>query len=327
MNNSPTRGTAINPARARSTDIRLGQADSTKKLRAFLIGTGIEKSISPAIHNTLFGKLGLNAEYSLLDLEGSELESKVGELRTAGDVLGFNVTAPFKERVMKFLSSVDEHCQPIGAVNTVKVSADGELSGYNTDVFGIDISVERLGCFSDGESSRRNKGAVILGAGGAARACMFVLLSRGFEQITVFNRSKERALNVVENFKSRFREARLEAAKLDQVDLLEERLRTSELVINAISDQWMSGGKFPISIDFGTIRRNGNNRLRVLDLGYKHDSPLLEGAKSAGIDSMDGLLMLAGQASKSFEIWTGITPKIEEVMSLAKRAVETIRGC
>ncbi|MHB8700574.1 MAG: shikimate dehydrogenase family protein [Nitrososphaerales archaeon] len=277
-------------------------------LQTFLFGANIQKSISPAIHNALFAKLRLNAHYSLLDVNEEEFDSIIKSMPLSSNVLGFNITAPYKERIIRPLFSIDQRAKTIGAVNTVKVDPKGRMFGSNTDVDGIEASLRELG-FSQSRCSAKK--AMILGAGGAARACTFALLSNGFGSVSVLNRSHKRAKKLGEDFK--YSRVLLKIFQLEESTFKRE-LQTCDLLINAISE---TSNQFPIIVDFSEAKKN----LKVFDLGYKGVSPLLKNAQLAGLPSIDGLVMLVEQAAKSFETWTGLTASRRLVVATAKRAI------
>ncbi len=302
-----------------------------KNLRVFLLGTGIQSSISPPIHNALFQILGLNVEYSLLDLEETEFESAVSAIIDSNDVLGFNVTAPFKERIIPYISSMDEVATAVGAVNTVEVQFDPTnettMKGFNTDVDGVIASLERLGVNASsnrdrigigGENASRRK-ATLLGAGGAARAGVYALIKFGFNHIVILNRSQSKSEALARQFRSTYQSVEFEIEDLKDSSFRKAVLE-SRLMINAVSEKATLEG---LNASFN---QTAHPEFALLDLGYKRESMLLRRARQAGIDSLDGLLMLAAQAKKSFEIWTGVSPKLSFVETLARQSVDKIQS-
>ena len=282
----------------------------------YLLGTGIQKSLSPSIHNALFRRLKIHAVYSLIDVREAEFEAAILGILQSRNVLGFNITAPFKERVMPYLSKIDGVASAIGAVNTVKIGERQVISGYNTDVNGVQVTLSKLGLLG-----RRKKNgsaglvATILGAGGAARACTFVLLNSGISSISIANRSVERAQALAHHFNEQFPRAKFKVVGLREKDLSKE-IAVADLLINAISDSVPKTRT--VKVNFS----NASDKLRFFDLGYKRESEMLRDAREAGIKSLDGLTMLSEQARKSFEIWTGISPSSELVRSIAKRSLQ-----
>ena len=272
-----------------------------QNFEVFLFGSEVKESLSPMIHNTLFKELGLNAEYSLYEVKSEKaFLSAVLKIRNKS-VLGFNITAPFKQTILSNLDSIDGKARAVGAVNTVKLDRAGVLSGYNTDFEGVLASLTKL---------RVRKGsAMILGAGGAARACVYALAQRELQSITILNRTLETAQELATSFSKKFPKCEILAHPLPDHLTVD-----CDLLINAISDTAFQRG-FPMKIQYQ------EGKTKVLDLGYKMRSIVLDGAKRAGLKNMDGFEMLVEQAAKSFEIWTGIRPGARMIELAARSAL------
>lgn len=269
--------------------------------RVFLIGSNISKSLSPAFQNKAFEKTGFRARYELFQFPEVRFESVMEEIIHANDVLGFNITAPYKETVLPYISKMDAASRAIGAVNTVKISRGGEMSGYNTDLDGILTSFSKL-------SLKKKERAVVLGAGGAARACVYACLKFGIRSIAILNRSKDRAEEVRTHFLKLYSNAKIEICPLTSEDIADE-IRDANILINAVTSP------FPFETDFTDASRD----LKFLDLGYKETSSILARARRARIDSIDGLLMLVEQGARSFEIWTGLKAPRQAMLLAARR--------
>ena len=277
----------------------------------FLLGTNIYRSLSPAFQNVAFQKTGFNSNYSLLDVGDSEFDSALTSMLKTRTVIGFNITAPYKERILSYLTDIDRIASEIGAVNTVKVQGN-KLLGFNTDVEGIAASLKKLG-FS---RSNRGRRALVIGAGGAARACIYTLLNFGFEFITIMNRTDYHAKAVAKELGGRFQSSRIDVVQLDARHFA-DAVAECDLVINAISDS--TAEYFPIRLDFSKAKKN----LKLFDLGYRETSLMMKTAESRGIRTLGGLLMLVEQGARSFEIWTGIRAPRAAMIAAAKRALES----
>lgn len=283
-----------------------------KLKRAFLLGRGISNSLSPVIQNAAFREVGINAIYNLEDLKRRSLGSFMSTLKS-NDTLGFNVTSPFKEEIMKYLSSIDSRSETIGAVNTVKIRErqDG-MRGFNTDYDGILATLEKLGAL---RKSATQKSALILGAGGAARACICALLINGYSNLTILNRTAARALNLSEKFGRLSPKTDIKTATLTTANF-KRTLENCGLIINTIS---RSNSKyFPVNLDFSQASED----TKVFDLGYKEESLFLKMAKRNSLKTADGLLMLVTQAAKSFEIWTERKAPIRLMIHTARNALQ-----
>jgi shikimate dehydrogenase len=272
-----------------------------------LLGSGISKSISPKIHNKAFRELGLDLEYDICDISEEMLDSKLDDLLADEKILGFNVTIPFKEIIIKRISEIDPISRVVGAVNLVVISPDRrKMFGYNTDVDGVVASLSKLGLIG-----RSHQTAVVLGAGGAARACIYALINNGFEIIRILNRNEKRAAKTVSDFSLHFPTKNIEAAGLTKNEL-EKSLLGADLLVNTIP----LVAEFPFELSFISSSKN----LKCLDLNYRKNPPILKAAKRDGLVAIDGSLMLVEQAARSFEILTGISAPRKTMMLAAKKA-------
>lgn len=240
-------------------------------------GNPIHHSLSPLMQNTAFQREKVNAVLlPLRTKSAADLLSLMIELPLCGAA----VTMPLKVEVLPFLDHIDPLAKRIGACNTLRVSADGKLSGYNTDVHGI---VNPL-------AQRMNlKGAriALLGAGGAARAAVFGLIDAGAEVFLV-NRTHENAVALA-------KAATAKALKHDQL-----RRQHFDALINS-TPCGMKGSKQALPIE-----ENELNAGLVFDMVYNPlETPLLKLAKSRGIPVINGLEMFVQQGARQFEIWTG----------------------
>lgn len=156
-----------------------------------LIGFPVKHSVSAAFQQAAFDYLGIDARYLLWEVPRADLDKRMAELRRPG-YLGANVTIPHKQAVIPLLDEVEDMAGRIGAVNTI-ANRDGRLFGFNTDAQGFLMALRR-----EGGMDPRGRRAVLLGAGGAARAAAFMLLENQVESLAIVNRNAERARSVVE---------------------------------------------------------------------------------------------------------------------------------
>lgn len=254
-------------------------------MTAGLIGDPVAHSLSPVMHNAAFAALGLTATYALWPTPLADLPARIAHIR-AGDVLGANVTVPHKQAVIPLLDRLTDVARLAGAVNTIVVQ-EGGLLGDNTDVAGFARAVAER---RPGWAPRR---AVVLGAGGAARAVLVALSELGRGTIRLTNRTRERADSLASTLPSVPIEVILWdnlAGALDGVDLL----------VNATSLGWHAG---ELPIEQPLVDRLAPDAL-VADLTYR-ETDLLKMAIASGRDALDGLPMLVYQGAASFERWTG----------------------
>jgi len=278
------------------------EIDSETKL-CCLIGHPVKHSISPQLHNSAFKHLGLNMVYLAFDVKSEHLSRVVKGLRSL-NIVGFNVTIPHKVSIIKFLDILDSTARETKAVNTV-VLKNNRLTGYNTDVEGIKRSLLDSKGILDGR-------ALIIGAGGAARAAVVALKNLGIDEIVIANRRIWKAAALVRIFKKNDLEVK-------SVGLPEVRRysRTSSIIINATPvGMWPHQDETPLSSK--DIPRNST----VLDLVYNPlKTKLLEEAEKAGAETINGLKPLIEQASKAFELWTGLHPPKDVLWRVAEEAL------
>ena len=279
-----------------------------------LIGWPVEHSLSPAMHNAAFAELGLNWCYVPLPVARGRLEEAVRGLVALG-FAGANVTAPHKEAVMAHLDEVAPGARAIGAVNTIVVREERTV-GHNTDWRGF------LAALREGGFSPEGKRAVVLGAGGAARAVVYALAHAGSE-VAILNRTPQRAEALVEAFSSLFPSASLAAFPLT-AKALREQVAEADLLVNATPlgtwpevdrSPWPEGLALP-------------GHLTVFDLVYNpSQTRLLQQAAAAGARAIGGLGMLVHQGAAAFRLWTGLEPPVEAMYEACHRALGGERCC
>jgi shikimate dehydrogenase len=255
---------------------------------------------------------GLNIEYDVRDICNGDFEDEVASIKLSNEILALNVTIPFKERILPYLQKLDDIARISGAVNTVKIRKSGEraMEGFNTDVYGVAASLAKLGF----AGRRKGRSAVVLGAGGAARGCLFAILKNGFDSVKILNRTDRRSSKLVSDFGIRFSEKDLKSFPLTK-DAFEDAVASRpNLMINTVP----TGALFPFEIDLDTASR----QMKLLDVNYKSISPVLKAAKKRGLVSIDGVLMLVEQAARSFEIWTGISAPRNTMMLEVRRQLK-----
>lgn len=240
-------------------------------------------------------QLGIEGDYLLLPTPAESLSERLEEVRAG--FAGVNVTVPHKRRILGLLDEIDPVAAAIGAANTI-VNREGRLFGYNTDAEGFYWALEQQGLLP-GE-------ALVLGAGGAARAVVYALVQRGW-LVGVYNRSLERAQHLVEDL----------GGWLVLPQKLERAVRLTPLLVNATSVGLDDPDASPLPP--GVLPERG----AVVDLVYRPlKTRLLREARAAGLATQDGLGMLLGQGVRSFELWTS-QPAPVAVMRRALRGGES----
>ncbi len=275
-----------------------------------LIGDPVEHTMSPAMHNAAFKKLGLDYLYIPFRVKPEQLPQAVAGLR-ALNVRGFNVTIPHKVSVIPMLDSLDPLAEKIGAVNTV-VNDNGKLMGYNTDAEGF------LRALTDKGIGPQGKNIVVLGAGGASRAISYILAEKG-ARLTILNRKLE-----LDWARDIARLIRKELGKYVRVGELNSRnlssaLEKADILVNATS-VGMSPSSSKSPVPAGLLPP----RLVVFDIVYNPMmTRLLKEAKTAGAKVISGVDMLAWQGALAFEKWTGRPAPVD---LMRREAVKMLEG-
>lgn len=273
-----------------------------------IIGKNIKNSLSPLFHNQIIPKYSLNFCYLPFQVAETDLGKAIQGIK-ALNIRGVNITFPHKEKAIEFLDKVEKSARRIGAVNTI-VNNKGFLTGYNTDVIGFKKSLQE-----DGKFIIKEKKAVILGAGGAARAVVYALLEEAIEEICIFNRTLEKAKKIKQNLSSFFPKSRISVFYLEGEDL-KDKIEKAHLLVNATSLG------MPPRVDNTPLpdEKLFHPNLLVYDLIYHPARTLfLRQAERAGAKIINGLPMLVYQGIESFYLWTGLKPEGKEVSEIVRQ--------
>ena len=263
--------------------------------RVVLIGHPVAHSLSGAMQQAAFDHAKIDARYELWDRAPITLAEAITELR-GEDFLGANVTIPHKERVVPMVDRLTDEAHAIGAVNTI--TREGKrLIGHNTDVPGFRIALDRLV-----GKQKMPRAAVVLGAGGGARAVVYGLITEGFQRVIVFNRHLHRAEGLVKHFGRSAAHMELRAMPWHE-SIIEAELAKTRVLVNATSIG-LTSEESPI------IAEALHPDLLVLDLIYARTT-LLRDAAAAGCTTADGELMLLHQGAAAFTLWTGQKAPLE----------------
>ena len=258
---------------------------------AGVIGDPVRHSLSPALHNAGFAHLGLDWTYVAFEVPAGGGADAVAAMRALG-IDGLSVTMPLKAEAAEACDELSPAATMLGAVNCVRRSGD-RLIGENTDGLGLVNSLRRQAGIE-----LAGMHAVVLGAGGAARAVVVALVSEG-ASVTIVNRSMEPAMQAAELGKRAASAAGVGSSMAVMVGA-PGAVRDADLVVNATP--LGMGGTDPMPIDPELLHR----RQLVVDLIYMPAvTPLLEVADEAGADVLNGTGMLLFQAAEQFKMWTG----------------------
>jgi shikimate dehydrogenase len=256
---------------------------------AGVMGWPVKHSRSPRLHGFWLEKYGIDGAYVPLAVPPNDVATALRALRPLG-FAGANLTVPHKELALPVVDRLDPQARRIGAVNTVVVRSDGGLDGSNTDAFGF---IENVRAGAPGWSV--NAPAVVIGAGGAARAIIVALLDEGVGPVRIVNRTRERAARLAEEFGAIAYDWGQWSAALDGAGLL----------VNTTT-QGMAGQP-ALDIDLAALPTSAI----VNDIVYVPlETPLLAAARRRGNPVVDGLGMLLHQARPGFRAWFGIDPEV-----------------
>ncbi len=274
-----------------------------------IIGDPVEHTMSPAMHNAAFARMGLDFCYMPFRVKPEDLPQAVAGMK-ALNIRGLNVTIPHKVAIIPLLDELDPLAEKIGAVNTV-VNDNGVLQGFNTDAIGFLEALIQKGV------EPRGKKVVMLGAGGAARAVSFVLAERGAHLI-ILNRRLE--LDWAEALAGKLAQTFGQGVKA--LELTEENLaralEEAYILVNATSVGMSPNiDETPVTSDL--LRPS----LVVFDVVYNPvKTRLLGQAEQIGAQTISGLDMLVWQGALAFELWTGAKAPVE----LMKKEVIKVLG-
>jgi shikimate dehydrogenase len=262
-------------------------------IKAGVIGYPIKHSKSPIIHNHWIQQYGLKGEYSAIEIAPDKLKENVRRLVDEG-YAGFNVTIPHKQAILELCESVDDTASAIGAVNTVIIQK-GSLHGTNTDAFGFIENVHRSSFGTD----FTHHPAVVLGAGGAARAVVHALIEAGARQIIIANRTIDKSKDI-----AKMNEDIVRVEDWGQRDKI---LRDVGLLVNTTALGMI--GKEPLEIDLSLLPKEAV----VSDIVYTPlMTDILQQAQTRGNQIVTGIGMLLHQARPAFEKWFGVLPDVSE---------------
>lgn len=258
-----------------------------------VIGSPIGHSRSPLIHNYWIKQHGLSGEYRLEEVSSEQFPDFIKNLSQHG-YIGANITIPHKQAAFETVDSADQNATRLKAVNTIYLR-NGQTCGTNTDGEGFIANLkQQTPAWQAG-----NAPALILGAGGAARAIIGALLDEGVVEIYLANRTLETARQLAHQF----------GLKILPItwDKIAKHLPQTSLLVNTTS--LGMAGKPPLEVDISLLNENAV----VADIVYAPlETELLRSARKNGLQTADGLGMLLHQAVRGFELWFGVRPQVSD---------------
>jgi len=256
-----------------------------------IIGNPIEHSLSPLFQTWFLDQSGLDAAYVPFCVQEENVETAMHGLWALG-VQGFNVTVPYKERVLPFVER-DESVRLIGAVNTVTRTEQG-WEGTNTDWIGFSAALEAVGANMEAAT------VLLFGAGGTAKAVVYALAKLNVATLYICNRSRERAETLAAHTRENYSHIRCELIEWGDSNV-EAASLNSNVIINTTSIGLKNGQAFPFSLPGEGV---------AVDAVYRPDgqTTFCKKAKESGRKSIDGLTMLISQGAAAFSVWQKSVP-------------------
>ncbi len=268
---------------------------SGKAKVAGVIGYPVSHSLSPALHGYWLNHYGIDGAYIPLPIAPYDIAAIFPHLPKMG-LVGCNITIPHKEAILTLVEEVDAIAQTIGAANTIRFEA-GKSIATNTDAYGFSMSLHQ----ADAQWQTRTGQALVLGAGGAARAILYSLLQSNFSRIVISNRTEEKAQKLQQDF-SILAQGRLTVLPWQAIT---NQLPNTELLVNTTA--LGMHGQPPLTLDITSLPSHA----LVADIVYNPlTTPLLKQAKNQGLAIADGLDMLLYQAQEGFSQWFGQRPQV-----------------
>ncbi len=272
-----------------------------------LIGYPLSHTLSPPMHMAALAKQKINGLYVPFEIDPKRFSETAGGLRYL-PFQGVNVTVPYKEKIVPYLDRMSDEATIIGAVNTITIGK--QLVGHNTDAYGFSRSLKE-----DLSFSVRGKRILLIGAGGAARACIYTLAKEKASTIIIADVVEARAKRLKDHFSEHFPKVRfiITQANREHYALF---IKEVDLVINATPIGLKR--KDPLLVSPQAFKK----KIAVYDLVYNPaTTKLLQAAKSKGCRTANGLGMLLYQGVKAYEMWTERKAPVSVMRAALKKAV------
>ena len=263
------------------------------KKKYAIIGNPIKHSLSPTLHNYWFKKYNIDCEYEMVKIEASEIENVIDKIKSKR-ISGINVTLPFKQKIIPYLNKIVNCAKETNSVNTVYLDSENKVVGDNTDVFGFQAGY--LKNISNKQNS--NQSALVMGAGGVSPSIILALIKSNISNITVANRTYEKALFLKKKF------PHIRVIKWDDHIT---KFNNFDIVVNA-TNLGLKGGE-----EFKNLFNDVKDNLIYIDTIYNPlQTKMIKHLKAKNIKTFNGLDMLIYQGQKSFYIWHKVNPEVDE---------------
>jgi len=263
-----------------------------------IIGNPIKHSLSPVLHEYWFKKYNIDAEYSIVEATNEDLPKIIKKIKD-GSYSGFNVTLPFKQKIINYLDLIVNDAEVTGSVNTLLLDNNKRVVGENTDVFGLQAA------YLKEIENNLNKKALVIGAGGVSPSVVLSVQKSGIRNISITNRTKEKCIFLKNRFKF---------LNIISWENLVSDIKNFDIIINATSLGLKNSNEF--NFNFTNTKKD----VVYIDTIYNPlETKTLKHLKEEGKKVFNGLDMFIYQGQKSFYLWNKINPEIDdELIELLK---------
>jgi len=256
-----------------------------------IIGNPIKHSLSPVLQNYWFKKYDIDADYTIIETEDKELPDIIKKIKQ-GNYSGFNVTLPFKQKIINYIDKVVNDAELTGSVNTILLDNNKRVIGENTDVYGLQAAYLK----EIDDSS--NKKALVIGAGGVSPSVILSIKKSGIRNISISNRTIENCI---------FLKKKFNFLNIISWEDLQSQIKNFDIIINATSLGLKNGDDFNFNFS------NTKNEVIYIDTIYNPlETKTFRYLKEEGRRVFNGLDMFIYQGQKSFYLWNKINPEIDE---------------
>jgi len=256
-----------------------------------IIGNPIKHSLSPILHNYWFEKYKIDANYSIIEIENSELPKLIDRIKNK-DIIGINITLPYKQKIVPHIDVLINDAEITSSVNTVFLDDKGTIVGENTDVFGLQAA------YLKGVDNINRKNALVIGAGGVSPSVILSLEKCVMKNISITNRTEEKCIFLKKKFKY---------LKIINWLNLKNELKNYDIIINATSLGLKNGQDFNFNFD------QVKDSLIYIDTVYNPlETKTFKYLKEKNIRVFNGLEMFIYQGQKAFYLWTKVNPEIDQ---------------
>ena len=258
-----------------------------------IIGNPIKHSLSPILHNYWFKKYKIDAKYTLLDVTENNLSKIIKKLKNK-DLVGVNVTLPYKQKIVPHLDVLVNDAEATNSVNTLYLDKKGIVVGENTDVYGLQAAYLKE---IDNSSKKR---ALVIGAGGVAPSVILSLIKCGVQKVSIVNRTIEKCI---------FLKKRFNNLKIIEWANLRQEIKNHDIIINATSLGLKNGEDFKFNFE-----TDGKNVVFIDTIYNPLETKTLKNLKEKDCRVFNGLDMFIYQGQKAFYLWNKINPEIDQTL-------------